>query len=96
MNDAINKWNRRKKRIIKDNIIVKMTYFSQEIDESLLDRFDALPFKKILFVTSKELITSKYSKNSRIVFIPKNEKESEFIISDSNLKLKELKKIINT
>ena len=96
VNDAINKWNRRKKRIIKDNIIVKMTYFSQEIDESLLDRFDALPFKKILFVTSKELITSKYSKNSRIVFIPKNEKESEFIISDSNLKLKELKKIINT
>lgn len=95
VNDAIDKWNRRKKRIIKENIIVKMTYFSQEVDESLLDRFDVLPFKKILFVTNKELITSKYSKNSRIVFIPKNETESEFIVSDSTLKLKELKKIIN-
>lgn len=95
VNDAIAKWNRRKERIIKENIIVKLTCFDENIDIDVLDRFAKLPYKKILFLSNKELV-EKYESFSRVVYIPKDKTDSEFVVSDSKLKLKEIKKIINS
>lgn len=93
--DAISKWTRRKTRTIYDNIIVKMSYYIDNPDYHLLDEFCSLPYKKILFVDNKGL-EEKYKSQCRVVYIPKNQTDSEFVASDSKLKLKELKKIINS
>ena len=94
VNDAIAKWNRRKKRIVKDNIIVKFTCYDDDVDTDLLDRFIKLPYKKILFLSDEGLV-KKYESSCRVVYIPKDKTDSEFVVSDSKLKLKEIKKIIN-
>ena len=91
--DAIAKWNRRKKRIFYDNIIVKMSYYTDEIDNDILYRFSRLPYKKILFTNKKELLQKEDL--GRVVFIDSPDGENEFILSDSQLKLKEIKSIIN-
>lgn len=93
VNDAITKWNRRKVRIRKENIIVKMSYYGT-INDGVMERFKKLPYKKILFSDNKELI-SLSSENTKVVYIPKESIGSEFVYSDSKLKLKELKKFIN-
>ena len=94
VNDAITKWNRRKKRIVKDNIIVKFTCYDDDVDTDVLDRFIKLPYKKILFLSDEGLV-KKYESSCRVVYIPKDKTDSEFVVSDSKLKLKEIKKIIN-
>ena len=94
VNDAITKWNRRKERIVKDNIIVKLTCYDDDVDTDVLDRFIKLPYKKILFLSDEELV-KKYESSCRVVYIPKDKTDSEFVVSDSKLKLKEIKKIIN-
>ena len=97
--DGINKWNKRKIRIIKDNIIVKMSYTPKGIDEDkiILDRFSKISFKKILFTCDEKLkerkdlglviVFPKFDDNCKIV--------NEISKSDKLLKLKELKKLIN-
>ena len=95
VNDAIIKWNRRKERIVKDNIIVKFTCYDDNVDTDVLDRFIKLPYKKILFLSNEELV-KKYESSCRVVYVPKDKTDSEFVVSDSKLKLKEIKRIINT
>lgn len=94
-NDAIEKWERRKQRIKKDNIIVKMSYYQKEIDYDLLNEFFNLPFKKILFVCHKELLDYGKNYNCKTIYIPEEQTNEEFTIADKKLKLKEIKKIIN-
>lgn len=95
VNDAITKWNRRKERIVKDNIIVKFTCFDENVDTDILDRFIQLPYKKILFLSDESLV-EKYESLCRVVYIPKDKTDTEFVVSDSKLKLREIKRIINT
>lgn len=96
VDDAMIKWERRKKRIQYDNIIVKMSMYEKDYDEELLNRFMFLPYKKILFTDRKE-IAIKYNRDScKAVYFPKENTDSEFIYSDKTLKLKELKKFINS
>ena len=95
VNDAINKWNRRKERIQNDNIIVKMSYYeNNEINYKLIEDLIRLPYKKILFTNKIELLS--INKIDKIVIIPNEKGDNEFILSDKNLKLKELKAIINS
>lgn len=53
--EALTKWNRRKARIHRDNLIVK---FSEQNGYTLehLIQFDALPFEKNLFSLTKSLV----------------------------------------
>lgn len=97
--DGINKWSNRKKRIVKDNIIVKMSYTPKgvEEDEIILNSFAKVHYKKILFTCDKSLkerndlglvvVFPEYDDNCKII--------NEIAKSDKLLKLKELKKIIN-
>ena len=95
VNDAIDKWNRRKERIVKDNIIVKFTYFEDNIDKSLIERFIKLPYKKlILFIKDKD-IYNEYKDKCSCVYFPNDSYKEEFVASDKYLKLKDIKKIIN-
>lgn len=96
VNDAIQKWNRRKARIRYDNIIVKMSMYEKDYDEEILNRFLALPYKKILFIEREELAMKYNDDMCRTVYFPKENTDSEFIYSDKKLKLKELKKFINS
>lgn len=91
--DAIKKWNRRKTRVKQDNIIVKMSYYSETIDDELVSRFAKLPYKKILFTNHESLM--KYSNIGRIVILPIDCGDKEFVLADQILKDKEMKKIIN-
>ena len=70
-----------------------MSYYGT-INDAIIERFKKLPYKKILFSDNKELI-SLSSENTKVVYIPKESIGSEFVYSDSKLKLKELKKFIN-
>lgn len=93
--DAIDKWDRRKNRIVKDNIIVKMTYYDQIINEELINKFIDLPYKKILFTSNEQVMKYNKINRCRVVYIPIEKKDSEFLESDKRIKLKEIKKIIN-
>lgn len=93
--DAINKWNRRKQRIVKDNIIVKFTYFEDNVDKTLIDRFVNLPYKKLILFVKDEAIYNEYKDKCVCVYFPKDTYKSEFVSSDKYLKLKRIKKIIN-
>lgn len=95
VDDAINKWNKRKLRIIKNNIIVKFTYFDDNVDKTILDRYIKLPYKKLILFVKDEQIYNYYKDKCICVFFPKQSYQSEFISSDRYLKLKNLKKIIN-
>lgn len=93
--DGINKWNRRKQRIVRSNIIVKMSYYvkeNEQIDDVLISMFAALPYKKILLTNCEDLVERK--ELGKVIFF-NNDDDQEFIHSDDNLKLKDLKKIIN-
>ena len=60
--EGIEKWNRRKKRICWDNIVVKFSdpiMDNEEKKNELIDRFSRLPFKK-LFFTANPILASKY------------------------------------
>lgn len=92
VNDAINKWERRKHRIFKDNIIVKMSYYDNQPD--VLNAFISLPYKKILF-TSDEKLVKNNNDLLKIIYIPKESIDAEFVTSDSKLKLKDIKSLIN-
>ncbi len=93
VNDAINKWNRRKLRIKKENIIVKMSYYGNT-NNDVIERFKKIPCKKILFTDKEDLILLR-NEYTKVVYIPKESIGSEFVYSDSKLKLKELKRFIN-
>lgn len=93
---AISKWERRKRRIVQENIILKMTYSPDSMDDETLNRFLKLPYKKILFTSNKDIVNSNLSKVIRIVYIPEEKKNMEFVVSDSQLKMKEIKQIINS
>lgn len=95
VDDAIEKWNRRKERIIKNNIIVKFTYFEDDIDKSLIDKFTNLPYKKLILFIKDENIYNEYKDKCLCVYFPNDTCKSEFITSDKFLKLKDIKKIIN-
>ena len=69
--EASEKWNRRKERIIWDNIFIK---FSQQnlCSEGLIRKYDTLPIKnKIIFVTrdykiKSQIIFSKYKNHNEV------------------------------
>lgn len=97
--DAIDKWERRKKRIVKENIIVKLSYSNRnpENDRIIIDTFSSLPYKKIFLTTNDEY---RFRKDLGKVFILPEEDEfhrikDEFYYSDRIIKLKEIKEIIN-
>ncbi len=93
--DGISKWNRRKHRIVKDNIIVKFTYFDDVIDRALIDRFINLPYKKLILFLKDEDIYNEYKDKCVCIYFPKDTYKSEFVSSDKYLKLRQIKKIIN-
>ena len=51
--DAQDKWNQRKKRINKDKIVILNTNREGMTDE-LMERFDKLPYKRIMFVNNQD------------------------------------------
>lgn len=109
--DAIEKWNRRKNRIVSDNIIVKMTYITRENleNDDVLEEFSKIKYKKILFTNRMELLNRD---DLGIVIVPKNLNNyylddknpkkifyvfnNEFSVFDKKLKLKDIKKLINS
>lgn len=96
--DAINKWNRRKERIVKDNIIVKLSYYTDspddKYDEKIIKKFAELPYKKLLFTNNK--LIEENCHDFRVICLPiKNMDDHEFTQGDKVLKLKELKELIN-
>lgn len=53
---AIDAWDRRKKRINKDNLYIMWTFFGGT-DEKLLERFENLPYKNKIAFTEKDYRT---------------------------------------
>lgn len=97
--DAIDKWERRKKRIVKDNIIVKLSYSNRdsENDRFIIETFSNLPYKKIFLTTNEE-----YRNNYNLGYVyvlPKEDEfhriKDEFYYSDKLVRLKDIKNIIN-
>ena len=94
-NDAIEKWNRRKTRIVYDNILVKMSYYSDDVNEEILSEYSKIPYKKILFTNLSQLSTR--TDLGTVVIIPTNNNgDNEFVLSDKAIKLKKIKQIINS
>ena len=92
--DAVCKWNRRKKRIAWNNILVKFSYYQDDINESIIKEYARVPYKKILLTNKKELCFR--DDLGKVVYIPTDDKgTNEFVLSDKAIKLKEIKKIIN-
>ncbi len=83
--DALNKWNARLKRIDYDHLIFKFSD-SERCDQSLIERFDALPFKnKICFSAKsfpelKSVVTLKYFKGKEGVIDEWKHSEKEYSI----------------
>ena len=98
--DGIAKWERRKKRIVKDNIIVKWSdfKFKDELEEiQMLDEFDKLPYKKFIFTTEPK-VADKY--DYAYLFPKKDEDDhlilDEFYNSDKIVGFKKIKEVINS
>lgn len=76
-NEALEKWNRRLTRVNYDNLVVKNS-FMNACNDSLVDRFDKLPYsKKVMFVNKKDLVYSS------TVYVPGFDNDSE-IANDTN------------
>lgn len=95
VNDAINKFNKRKSRIINDNIIVKFTYFDDNVDRDLLNRFINLPYKKLILFVKDLNVYNEYKDKCICIYFPKNTFKKEFVSSDRYLKLRKIKQYIN-
>ena len=97
--DGISKWNRRKKRIVKENIIVKLSYSPVIFDENdpVIIGFKKIPYKKILFTGNKQL--AEYFNYVNSYYFPNVDKNrliiNEFSYADKIFPLKHLKRIIN-
>lgn len=63
-NEAINKWNERKKRINKGKLIVKFSD-QNNCNKELIKRFEKLPYKHKVFFGAK-----KYTKNTIHINVP--------------------------
>ncbi len=61
--EAVEKWERRKKRIYYDNLYICMTE-REDCDEELLERFENLPYR------NKVWFTHLYRKNDDCIYIP--------------------------
>ena len=69
-----------------------MSYYDNQPD--VLNAFISLPYKKILF-TSDEKLVKNNNNLLKIIYIPKESIDAEFVTSDSKLKLKDIKSLIN-
>lgn len=79
---AVKDWNRRKKRVNKENIFVKINYDSQQKDvEELFEVYDNLPYKKVFFYSRK-------TRNEKVTYLPRFEKwtKREKIVTDLNFR----------
>ncbi len=73
--DAVNTWNRRKKRINWDNIRVMLTV-REECNDDILSRFEKLPYKKVAFANEE------HPNFASVIFANKNGKQLSGYISD--------------
>lgn len=65
---AAKEWNRRKKRVNKENIFVKISYDSLEKDvEKIFEVYERLPYKKVFFYNGR-------TKNEKVTYLPRFEK----------------------
>ena len=96
--EAIDKYEKRKERIVWDNIIVKfsdLTYDGESCNESILESIFNLPFKKIVFTKNSEF-AKKY--DCAYLFSKTNSDgdiKDEFKQANHIFPLNKLKKIIN-
>lgn len=96
--EAIQKYERRKKRIVKDNIIVKfcdITYDGEPATSEMLESICNLKYKKIVFTKNKE-----FAEKHNPAFYFKNVDDegnikNEFKQSNKICPLKRIKRIIN-
>lgn len=97
--DGIAKWERRKKRIVWTNIIVKWSDFKFRDDNEemeMLSEFDKLPFKKLIF-TTEQIVADTYD---YAYLFPNKEEDNHLILdefhnSDKIIGFKRIKEIIN-
>ena len=92
--EAVSKWNRRKKRLDMDNLIVKFND-QNGFSRDLFERFDALPFKNKIFYTADDTIRSNGS--TTVIYLPEY-KDDGYVISDMNFSNQQfnIKKYLNT
>ena len=97
--DGIEKYERRKKRIVYDNIIIKFSDINYDDDiasEDIMEKINAIQYKKIIFSKNKELCR----KNTNFIYFEKVDSSgnilNEFKQANKLFSLKKLKKLINS
>ena len=100
MDEAISKWEKRKKRVDFDNLLIKFsdsTIDGIPVTDSLLNEFSKIGYHKI-FLTSNEERAKKYSSFS--YYFPKADKLGEPLNeskqTDKIIGLKNIKKLLNS
>lgn len=74
-------------------MIAKLYYKGENPDRAVIERFLRLPMKKLLFIEDEKLY-EELTLHVRTILIPKGA-PNVFVAADDELKLKELKQIIN-